>query len=614
MGSKNITRRGAISFVSGLLATKALVSFDEGMSFVMPKFAFADGIYDSHLHADDYDGIDAPTLWLDTSRYVLSNVSLVSSSSGVTFDVDSDTGWKIVHIYKSGSFNDGDIIVSSADANFRVPGCITDGENFYDLLIDMHFRDVKFNDNSGTTHTLRNPSLALNVFFKEPIGSMFCLQSYFRDRPWNGALIGTKCDVRIRVVQPNTSTVVPGSFVYYIEDVDQPDKFVWNHTGPYTEGVDPGSGMSTEIHMRRDAVGYLQWVDNGVYSTQDTTGNEYLSAFAVSCNSDFSYTWHGSDCGSGQLMPFPASWIKITKQISGQFADANQSFNFSVSVSDRSNPVTFSLKGGQSYTIKGVDPGSSYTVTETSVDGWQTTWSGQAGRTVEAQGSLVFAYNRRREFKLTLTKTSDWQDLVTNHALYSLAGATFVVRDETGKVWYTVQSSANGSVATVDLPTGHTYTITETVRSPGHRLPNPASKSISVGLNDETARAVSFENPTIWQNLDMLASKIDDDRNTASGQGDAVDWSALRVEMEYFDNHSCSGSAKVTTVWAADSVGRVDFDTATPVSGTWPYRRNNKNVLPLGSYRVREIAAPVGYRVNGTWQRRDVTESGIVNM
>ena len=599
----------------GAAMTTALVSIEDVLgSMLRLPVALANGTNDPHLIRDDFEGMGYPTIVMDLQQYSPANIIFESVSSGLRVDT-MDGGTKRVVVLASGPYRDGDVMPLQWTMSARLPNFATDGREHFDILLDVRFRDVKIGHLSGATVT--NLELAVAQFFSTPgqQGTVFYLQAYFAGaRPVPNAIIGMQTDVRLRVVRHGTTETVPGRFVYYIDDVDQPDKFNHAYTGRYVEGITLGQNMSDEIHMERGTEGYLQWVDGIVNATQDTSGNEHMSAFATMCQSDFSYIWHGSDCGSAQLIPFPATWLTITKQLEGQFAETDRQFSFSVSLSDRPDPVTFSLRGGESHTIEGIAPDTAYEVSETPVAGYETAWENRTGTTVQRSIAMVTAKNRRKEAKVTLTKTSDWPELVTGHALYSLAGARFALTDETGRVWATPTSSADGSIATVTVPTGHTYTLAETSPSPGHRLPNPVSKSVAIPIEDESDKAISLQNPTIWQTLAYLASKTDADSHAASGQGDATDWSALRVEMEYYQNHDCSGAPSVVTRWAANQAGEVAFATATPTTGTWPWRRGGQNVLPLGSYRVREVQAPVGYRVNGTWQRRNVTENGIVNL
>ena len=217
---------------------------------------------------------------------------------------------------------------------------------------------------------------------------------------------------------------------------------------------------------------------------------------------------------------------------------------------------------------------------------------------------------------VAVRKVSDYPDLLTGNALYSLAGAKFDARrNGESNVLHTYTTDANGNAAYHRYVGKADYTVTETQRSAGHNIANPASQGFS--LNESTTATeitLTYVEPPIVLTPTNISLKLDDDKASTSvtpkWQGDAGDGRNFKVRVDFYPNLTWSGSAYASAVFKADNNGVVAFANATPVDGTsWRYRYANKNVIPLGSIKITEVAAPTGYRVNPNPRLATITDS-----
>ena len=220
---------------------------------------------------------------------------------------------------------------------------------------------------------------------------------------------------------------------------------------------------------------------------------------------------------------------------------------------------------------------------------------------------------------VNVKKVSGYPDLLNGNSLYSLAGAKFDSRrNGNNTVLHTYQTDASGNTSYHRYVGVATYTITETQRSAGHLIANPASQSFTI--NDSTAATsltLTYTEPPIVYATSYISVKKDLNKNsvdtTPKWQGDSGDGSGFKVRIDFYPNLTWSGSPYASAVFKADARGSVAFSNASPVDGTtWRYRWNNQNVIPLGSIKITEVAAPTGYRVNTTPKYAKITDSGGV--
>ena len=85
---------------------------------------------------------------------------------------------------------------------------------------------------------------------------------------------------------------------------------------------------------------------------------------------------------------------------------------------DGKTTLTFTMQGGQSHTITGITPGTTYTVSETSIpDGWKQVGDavitgGDQNRTIAARETEKVTITNEKVIPVTATKS--WVDLETN--------------------------------------------------------------------------------------------------------------------------------------------------------------------------------------------------------
>lgn len=131
---------------------------------------------------------------------------------------------------------------------------------------------------------------------------------------------------------------------------------------------------------------------------------------------------------------------------------------------------------------------------------------------------------------------------------------------------------------------------------------NWQSGNVSVTLRDSIVSA----------DLDYIARKVDSDTYDDWGQGDSIDWTTFAVEVTHYSTPDCTGEPTASAVFGADDHGRVNFANTAPIEGTWPWKDGPTNVMPVGSYRIREVRAPEGYQINIQSFSFTVTEDAVV--
>ena len=174
--------------------------------------------------------------------------------------------------------------------------------------------------------------------------------------------------------------------------------------------------------------------------------------------------------------------LKVSKTVlSDAAADANVSFTFTVELSDKTisktygdmafanGVATFTLKGGESKTATGLPTDITYTVTEEDAAGFQMTGHTGDSGTISTTLSEAKFTNTRETGDLKVSKT-----VLSDAAADQNVSFTFTVElsDKTISKTYGDMAFANGvatftlkggqSATATGLPTGITYTVTET--------------------------------------------------------------------------------------------------------------------------------------------------------
>ena len=172
--------------------------------------------------------------------------------------------------------------------------------------------------------------------------------------------------------------------------------------------------------------------------------------------------------------------LKVIKTVAGKDGDTNKDFSFTVTLSDTtingtygdmtfvSGVATFTLKHNQTKTATDLPTGVTYTVTETTYDGYTTTWVGNTGAITKDVTAEVTCTNTRNTGDLKVTKVVAGKDGDTNKDFSftvtlsdkSINGTYGEMEFKDGEATFTLKH--NQTKTATDLPTGVTYTVTET--------------------------------------------------------------------------------------------------------------------------------------------------------
>ncbi|WP_345803471.1 SpaA isopeptide-forming pilin-related protein [Microbacterium sp. AZCO] len=175
-----------------------------------------------------------------------------------------------------------------------------------------------------------------------------------------------------------------------------------------------------------------------------------------------------------------------------------------------------------------------------------------------------------------------------NEAGAYLAGAQFTVTPNptTGAGSASVTTDATGKIVFSANVKPGTYTVTETVAPPGYVLPSPNTQTVTIGsLESKTLTFVDPLGSVTWL-------KKDDVGNLLGGATFQV---------------AATGGAAAAAPWAASFPKTVvdnGANDADPVAGQFKLTG-----LPLGSYTVKETAAPAGYVLDSTTKSFDITNA-----
>ena len=252
-------------------------------------------------------------------------------------------------------------------------------------------------------------------------------------------------------------------------------------------------------------------------------------------------------------------------------------------IKNKTTGVTYTAVSGSDgvATVEGLERGYTYTVTETKAPegyildttlqtatfiGACSCCSGNTGKTIS-----LTKYNQKEESgSIEIIK----KDSSTGKVLQ---GAEFtIVNNTTGKS-YTVTTGSNG-IATVSVPVGYTYTITETKAPEGYVL-DPAPQTITVSS--------SYANKTIsltkWNEKEVEAKEYGD--------------------LEITKVNTAGGALAGAVFEVRDPDGAVVYTVTTDANG----KATASGLEPGYVYTVVEITAPNGYVLDSTPKDAPIT-------
>ena len=226
-----------------------------------------------------------------------------------------------------------------------------------------------------------------------------------------------------------------------------------------------------------------------------------------------------------------------------------------------------------------------------------------AGSTVDALNgdgyTAVNAYGKRLTIQKAAQCDQETAAQLEGNAMYSLAGAEYNVVVDGSIVETLVTDDTGKAVSKEAYPIGTTGTLVEITAPSGYVLDaTPVPFTIPAG-SDEYVVEVS-DAPTFDPGL-VSIKKVDAVTGTPAGN---ATFEGAVFRWDYYDNTTCTGTPTRTWYFAADSTGRhrcnpqYFADSAEyPSDGLYRNYETGVYELPLGSVKITEISAPLGYDV-----------------
>lgn len=242
----------------------------------------------------------------------------------------------------------------------------------------------------------------------------------------------------------------------------------------------------------------------------------------------------------------------------------------------------------------------------------------------QAVGGSVRVVVKDPSGTVILQKVSDHPEYTDGNPAYNKTGAKYGIYEDAGCTklldTLTVQDTDGWTNESIELVEG-TYYVKELPGSATGYEVSDAVLEITVDgrvygkkivLNGEMAE------PTETFAMDALIQKgINDWSQAGKPEGDVSDFSGIQFTVSYYnglydsaDEAKESGSATASAVFETDKNGLLAFADADPVSGSWPYQKDGKNVLPYGTVVVAEKSSIDGLTKAGDPVAFTVTDNG----
>lgn len=193
--------------------------------------------------------------------------------------------------------------------------------------------------------------------------------------------------------------------------------------------------------------------------------------------------------------------LTVTKEI-GNYISIDQTFSFSATVEGFASPVTFNLKGDESYTIEGIPAGADVTITETVPDSMEATSSVKGTTTT---GTNVINVNdiTAAETEVNYLNEIKLYDLTVNKIIDGSLGNKSKEFDFTVSVVFGDYSDDVVKTHTFDLSNNGTWTLED--------IPYGANVTVSEDEEDYTATRIvgdaRTENTNSWTIDEITADK-----------------------------------------------------------------------------------------------------------
>ena len=214
------------------------------------------------------------------------------------------------------------------------------------------------------------------------------------------------------------------------------------------------------------------------YVVTETADDDYITTTSTGAQGTIAT---GSAVSANFVNTRKVGGLAVTKHvISDRASDVNQDFTFTVVLSDKSingsygdmtftgGVATFTMKGGQTKTAKGLPSGITYTVAETAANGFTTTYNGETGEIEVNKTAAASITNTREVADLTVSKhvVSDKADDANQKFHFTVTLDDKGISGTYGDMTFangaaTFQLKDGETVHAVGLPVGVGYTVTE---------------------------------------------------------------------------------------------------------------------------------------------------------
>lgn len=222
--------------------------------------------------------------------------------------------------------------------------------------------------------------------------------------------------------------------------------------------------------------------------------------------------------------------------------------------------------------------------------------AGTGGATSAASmGTITNTYGKYIRLEKSASDPDCYRQ-IQNNAMYSLAGAEYLIIASDGTA-ETVVTGADGAVISANLyNVGTTGTIQET-KAPSGFLLDSTVYTWEILADDSEYCAVNVTDRPIFD-PPFAITKVDKDTTTAQGSSS---FSGAVFQWEYFDNTDWSGTPARTWYFQTDADGQVYYTPSYLAPG---YTSDDLYVdgsgtysLPLGTVKITEIQNSLGYLV-----------------
>ena len=199
---------------------------------------------------------------------------------------------------------------------------------------------------------------------------------------------------------------------------------------------------------------------------------------------------------------------------------------------------------------------------------------------------------------VAIQKTSANTGLSGGNALYSLAGARYgLYRDATTTSRITeFTTDVTGNTSRYSITAG-TYYVKEISAPLGYKLDSTVYTAVvSAGNNI----IVNVKDEPLHDPIQVLLIKLDKESGRAISQGNAS-LAGAQYTVQYFTGYYETETALAgrtptrTWVFETDSRGIIEWKEAYKVRGDSFYLHNGLPTMPLGTLRIQETKAPIGY-------------------